>query len=64
MSVLGTDLLSNALGDDQTTRLAEVWQVLLRGIVPAESLGYFQEFVRRASLRPTAANQEPSPTAQ
>jgi len=64
VSVLGTDLLSNALGDDQTTRLAEVWEVLLHGIVPAESLGYFQEFVRRASLRPTATDQEPSPTAQ
>ncbi len=64
VSVLGTDLLSNALGEDYATRLAEVWQVLLRGIVPAESLGYFQEFVRRASLRLTATDQEPRPTAQ
>lgn len=28
-------------------RLAEVWRVILRGIVPAESLPYFREFVTR-----------------
>ncbi len=60
VSVLGTHLLTNALGDDTDTRLAKVWRVLLRAIVPPESLGYFYEFVRRASVRPAAA-QQPAP---
>ena len=64
VSVLGSDLLSNALGDDYAARLADVWRVLLRGIVPADSMSYFQEVVRRAALHSAPAHREPSPTAQ
>ncbi len=60
-AVLGTHLLTNALGDDIDARLARVWRLLLRAIVPAESVGYFSEFVRRASARPAAAHREPTP---
>ena len=61
VAVLGTDLLSNALADDYSTRLAEVWRVLLLGVVPAESIGYFQEFVKRAAMRPAHGHPDAAP---
>ena len=61
VAVLGTDLLSNALADDYSMRLAEVWRVLLRGVVPAESIGYFQEFVKRAAMRPAHGHPDAAP---
>ena len=61
VAVLGTHMLTNALDDDIDTRLAKVWRVLLRAIVPAESLGYFHEVVRRASLRPASAHRDAAP---
>lgn len=43
----GTLLLAEATGDDVFTRLAQVWSVILRGVVPPESQEYFQKFVSR-----------------
>lgn len=37
------------------TYLSETWRTVLRGIVPAESLGYFREFVARMSQQYLAA---------
>jgi AcrR family transcriptional regulator len=56
-AVLGTQLLSGATGDDLLARLAQVWKVLLRGIVPRQKLSYFQQFVtRRAQQHPQPEN--------
>lgn len=49
VGVIGCQFLSAAIGDDLIERLARAWQVLLRAIVPAESVTYFQEVVRRAA---------------
>ena len=46
-SVLGTHLVSDAIGDDVFARLARSWRVLLGGIVRPESLPYFRDFVAR-----------------
>ena len=46
-AALGNRILSDAIGDDLFARLAQIWQVLLRGIAPAESVAYFQELARR-----------------
>ena len=64
VAMLGTHLLSNALGDDIDARLVKVWRVLLRAIVPAESRTYFLEFVKRASVRPSPSHRELTLTAQ
>ena len=56
-SLVGTALLSGATGEDPIPRLAQVWAVTLRGVVPAESLGYFTEFVNRI----TQQYQRPQP---
>lgn len=64
VAVLGIHLLTNALGDDIDTRMARVWRVLLRAIVPAESVGYFEEFVNRASVRRGSAHPEPAPAGR
>ena len=45
----GTLLLASATGDDVFVRLAQVWSVILRAIVPAASQGYFQQFVARTA---------------
>jgi AcrR family transcriptional regulator len=46
-TVLGSHLLSDAVGDDVYARLARSWRVLLGAIVPPESLQYFRDFVAR-----------------
>ena len=45
--LVGTALLSDATGDYPFPRLTQVWTTILRAIVPAESLGYFTQFVAR-----------------
>lgn len=45
--LVGTALLSDATGDYPFPRLTQVWTTILRGIVPAESLSYFTQFVAR-----------------
>lgn len=67
-AVLGTRLLSNAiptedLSADLVRRTAQVWQILLAGMVTDVSLPYFQQFLVRGTLRyaqppadPRAAN--------
>lgn len=49
VGVIGCQFLSAAIGDDLVDRLGRAWHVLLRAIVPAESVPYFQEVVRRAA---------------
>lgn len=56
-SLVGTALLADATGEDPMPRLAQIWTTILRGIVPAESLGYFEQFVAR-----TAHQYEPPVT--
>lgn len=46
-TIQGVYLLSDAIGDDSFARLARSWRVLLGGIVRAESLPYFRDFVAR-----------------
>lgn len=46
-TIQGVYLLSDAMGDDSFARLARSWRVLLGGIVKAESLPYFRDFVGR-----------------
>lgn len=46
-TVMGSHLLSDAIGDDVLARLARGWRVLLGGIVRPESLPYFRDFVAR-----------------
>ena len=47
VTVLGSHLLSDALGDDVFARLAKSWRVLLAGIVSPGSLPYFRDYVAR-----------------
>lgn len=49
ISLHGCHLLSDAMRDSVVDRLSECWPVLLRGIVPPESLPYFQQFVTRTA---------------
>ncbi|MBU3751335.1 MAG: TetR/AcrR family transcriptional regulator [Mycobacterium sp.] len=49
ITVHGCHLLSDALDDDVIQRLARSWQTLLPGIVPAQSLAYFERFVDRTA---------------
>ena len=51
-SVLGAQLLSDAVGDDPCRRLARAWRVLIVAIVPDESVSYFQEFLARIAAQP------------
>lgn len=51
ITVHGCHLLSDALGDDVIERLARSWRTLLPGMVPAESLPYFEQFVTRTAKR-------------
>jgi AcrR family transcriptional regulator len=46
-SVLGAQLLSDAIGDDVCGRLARAWRILIVALVPSESVSYFQEFLAR-----------------
>lgn len=51
MMVHGCHLLSDALQDSVFGRLAESWRLLLRGIVPPESLPYFEQFATRTAAQ-------------
>lgn len=46
-TVLGSHLLSDAVGDDLYARLARSWRILVGGIAPQGSLPYFRDFVAR-----------------
>lgn len=46
-SLLGTQLLATAADDDITTRLAQMWRVILAGTAAPASLPYFTQFVAR-----------------
>jgi AcrR family transcriptional regulator len=59
-AVLGTRLLADATGDDVYARLAQVWTVILRGIVPPQKLPYFQQFVTRLAQQYTQPDQDAS----
>lgn len=50
-SVLGSHLLSDALGDDVCGRLARAWRVLIVALVPDDSVSYFQEFLARIAAQ-------------
>lgn len=47
--VLGCQFLSAAIGDDLVARLSRAWTVMLRGVVPASSLPYFDQVVERSA---------------
>lgn len=49
ITVHGCHLLSDALGTDVITRLERSWRNLLPGLVPADSLSYFELFVNRTA---------------
>lgn len=51
MIVHGCHLLSEALEDNVFQRLSESWRLLLRAIVPPESLPYFEQFVTRTAAQ-------------
>ena len=57
--VLGSHLLSDAIGEDICGRLARAWRVLIVAGVPSESVPYFQEFLP-ASPRSTPGPSSPS----
>ena len=46
-SVLGAQLLSDAMHDNVCGRLARAWRVLIVALVPDESVAYFHEFLAR-----------------
>lgn len=48
-SLVGTALLSGATAEDPVPRLAQCWDITLRGVVPPESLGYFTAFTARVA---------------
>ncbi len=50
-SVLGSQLLSDAIGDDVCGQLARAWRVLNAAVVPDESAFYFQEFLARIAAQ-------------
>lgn len=50
ITVHGCHLLSDAMGDDVIERLSRSWQGLLPGMLPAESLPHFEQFVARTVL--------------
>jgi len=49
VAVLGCFLLSSAIGDDVSARLARMWQVLIPAIVPERTVAYFREFLARTA---------------
>lgn len=52
-SMFGSELLASTLADgtDLRTRVARMWDLLLPALIPAESLGYYREFLARQSVR-------------
>lgn len=55
-AMLGAELLSNACssGVDVLARLGRIWEVLLPALVTDDSLGYFQQYLARESMRHAA----------
>lgn len=51
IAVLGTQLLSDALGDDLFARLARAWGIVVPAIVSAESGPFFREFLARTAAQ-------------
>lgn len=51
VSVLGSHLLSDAMGDDLFARLTRAWRIMLRGSVPHSSRRYFDGFLSRTSAQ-------------
>lgn len=45
----GSHLMARTMMDDHLLRLADNWQMLLRSIVPEESLSYFRRFLVRTA---------------
>jgi AcrR family transcriptional regulator len=50
ITVHGCHLLSDAMRDDVIERLERSWRGLLPGMVPAESLAHFEQFLARTAL--------------
>lgn len=51
-AMFGTQLLNNApAGADTTTRLSQMWELLLPALTTEASLPYMREFLRREALR-------------
>lgn len=50
-AVLGTWMLSQAIGGDSAGRMARTWAALLPAIVAPEALPYFQQFLARETAR-------------
>ncbi len=63
ITVHGCHLLSDALGTDVIGRLERSWRNLLPGLVTADSLSYFEQFVARtaSASRPAAAPEPQRP---
>lgn len=54
-AVVGAHVLLGTTDDRVFIYLSETWRVVLRGIVPAQSLSYFREFVTRMCQQHLAA---------
>ncbi len=61
ISVHGCHLLSDAMMDDVYVRMEQSWRVLLRSIVPAESVNYFGQFLERTYGRYVLAGDDLAP---
>lgn len=57
VSVLGSHLLSDAMGDDLFARLTRAWRIMLRGAVPHSSRHYFDDFLSRTYLQYLQASE-------
>ncbi len=57
VSVLGSHLLSDAMGDDLFARLTRAWRIMLRGAVPHTSRRYFDDFLSRTYLQHLQASE-------
>jgi hypothetical protein len=52
-AVVGAHALLGSNNEQVFTYLSETWRIVLRGIVPAQSLPYFRSFVTRVGQRST-----------
>ena len=50
-AILGSHLLAGAIGDDVCARMAQIWRVMMPGIVAPEAVGYWRQFVARLEQR-------------
>ena len=41
-AILGSHLLAGAIGDDVCARMAQIWRVMMPGIVAPEAVGYWR----------------------